>query len=116
MVRATNERVVSASCRDGMERVYGLLVDIARPDQSTPDLLVIEPFPPLRYGVASRRDAELVASAEPPHPEGIIQRHGNSLFITDATRLQSAAHGSLSGTSARSEPMPNLSSIVRRRP
>lgn len=99
MVRATNERVVSASCRDGMERVYGLLVDIARPDQSTPDLLVIEPFPPLRdIALQAGVTRELVASAlNRLYPEGIIRRHGNSLFITDATRLQSAAYGS-SGT------------------
>lgn len=99
MVRATNERVVSASCRDGMERVYGLLVDLARPDQSTPDLFVIEPFPPLRdIALQAGVTRELVASAlNRLYPEGIIRRHGNTLFITDATRLQSAVHGSLSG-------------------
>ena len=31
-----------------MKRVYGVLVDLALPDPSTPDLLVIEPLPPLR--------------------------------------------------------------------
>ena len=41
---------------------------------------------------------ELVASAlNRLYPEGIVRRHGNTLFITDATRLQSAVHGSLSG-------------------
>ena len=98
MVRASNERVVSASCRDGMERVYGLLVDLARPDQSTPDLFVIEPFPPLRdIALQAGVTRELVASAlNRLYPQGIIRRHGNTLFITDATRLQDAVHGSWS--------------------
>ena len=99
IIRSTNERVVSASCRDGMERVYGLLVELARPDQSTPDLYVIEPFPPLRdIALQAGVTRELVASAlNRLYPEGIVRRRGNTLFITDATRLQSAVRGSLSG-------------------
>lgn len=97
IVRATNERVVSVSCRDGMERVYGLLVDLARPDPSTPDLLVIEPLPPLRdIALQAGVTRELVASAlNRLYPEGIVRRQGNTLFITDAKRLQSAVRGPL---------------------
>jgi DNA-binding transcriptional regulator YhcF (GntR family) len=82
-----------------MARVYGLLVDLARPDQLTPDLLVIEPFPPLRdIALQAGVTRELVASAlNRLYPEGIIRRRGNMLFITDAPRLQSAVHGSLPG-------------------
>ncbi len=99
IVRATNERVVSASCREGMERVYGVLIDLARPDPSTTDLLVIEPFPPLRdIALQAGVTRELVASAlNRLYPEGIVRRRGNTLFITDATRLQNAVRGALPG-------------------
>jgi CRP/FNR family transcriptional regulator, cyclic AMP receptor protein len=97
IVRASNERVVSASCREGMERVYSVLLDLARPDPSTPDLLMIEPFPPLRdLALQAGVTRELVASAlNRLYPEGIVRRHGNTLFITDATRLQGVVRGSM---------------------
>jgi len=92
IVRATNERVVAASCREGMERVYGVLVDLALPDGAMPDLLVIDPFPPLRdIALQAGVSRELVASAlNRLYPEGIVRRHGNTFFITDAARLRSA--------------------------
>ena len=95
IVRASNERVVSASCREGMERVYGVLLDLARPDPSTPDLLMIEPFPPLRdIALQAGVTRELVASAlNRLYPDGIVRRQGNTLFITDATRLQDVVRG-----------------------
>jgi len=97
IVRASNERVVSASCREGMERVYSVLLDLARPDPSTPDLLMIEPFPPLRdLALQAGVTRELVASAlNRLYPEGIVRRHGNTLFITDATRLQGVVRWSM---------------------
>jgi CRP/FNR family transcriptional regulator, cyclic AMP receptor protein len=99
IIRATNERVVSANCREGMKRVYGVLVDLAVPDPSTPDLLVIEPLPPLRdIALQAGVTRELVASAlNRLYPEGIVRRHGNALFITDAMRLQDAVSGPLPG-------------------
>ena len=82
-----------------MERVYGVLVDLAMPDPSTPDLLVIEPLPPLRdIALQAGVTRELVASAlNRLYPEGIVRRHGNALFITDAMRLQDAVSGPLPG-------------------
>ena len=58
---------------------------------------MIEPFPPLRdIALQAGVTRELVASAlNRLYPEGIIRRHGNTLFITDATRLQSAGRGAL---------------------
>jgi CRP-like cAMP-binding protein len=95
IIRETNDRVVSASSREGMERVYGVLIDLARPDQSSPGLQVIEPFPPLR-DIALRAGVtrELVASAlNRLYPEGVIRRRGTTLYITDAAKLRTAASG-----------------------
>ncbi|MGD9535636.1 MAG: Crp/Fnr family transcriptional regulator [Alphaproteobacteria bacterium] len=95
IVRETNDRVVSASSREGMERVYAVLIDLAAPDQSSPGLGVIEPFPPLR-DIALRAGVtrELVASAlNRLYPEGVIRRRGTTLYITDADRLRHAAAG-----------------------
>jgi CRP-like cAMP-binding protein len=93
IIRETNDRVVSATCREGMERVYGVLLDLAVPDPASPELLTIDPFPPLRdIALRAGVSRELVASAlNRLYPEGIARRRGNTLHIAHADRLREAA-------------------------
>jgi carboxypeptidase C (cathepsin A) len=72
-----------------------------RPDASPGDIYeAARSFAQGPYAAALQAGVtrELVASAlNRLYPEGIVRRHGNALFITDAMRLQDAVSGPLPG-------------------
>lgn len=101
MVRAGDLRIMELSTLAASHRAYAELLRMAEPDAGVPGRWVVRPLPPLRE-IASRISTtrETVARAlSQLYADGLVERSGRVLYITDRDKLQAFVRSRQAGGS-----------------